>query len=79
MATMSRDQMQMSMQHRRQGIRADCIQLDTDLESYNQNYNSGTAIQISLNFEEDVEEAKMSGEYDFPEGSGDDDDEEPDE
>jgi hypothetical protein len=52
----SRDHMERSFQQRRQGIVGDCRQLKTDVDSYNQNQNSGEAIQLILDFTSDMEE-----------------------
>jgi hypothetical protein len=48
--------MQVAFQQRRQQIVGDCRQLKADVDSYNENYNSGQAIQMVLDFTEDIEE-----------------------
>jgi hypothetical protein len=53
----TRDQMESSFQNRRRGIVSGCIQLRKDVDSYNENFNTGVPIQIPLNFANDVEEA----------------------
>jgi hypothetical protein len=52
----TRDLMELSLQQRRQQIFGDCRQLKTDADCYNENYNSGAAIQPVLNFEPDIAE-----------------------
>jgi hypothetical protein len=51
-----RDLMELSLQQRRQQILGDCRQLQTDRESYNDNYNTGEPIQVPFNFEPDLAE-----------------------
>jgi hypothetical protein len=51
------EQMHGSLQHRRNLVLADCHQLKTDTDSYNQNRNAGgTPIQLSFDFSEDLAE-----------------------
>ena len=52
----SREHMQVAFQQRRQQIVGDCRQLKSDVDSYNENYNSGEAIQTVFDFTEDLEE-----------------------
>jgi hypothetical protein len=52
----SRDHMERSIQQRRQGIVGDCRQLKSDVDSYNQNQNTGETIQLILDFTQDMEE-----------------------
>ena len=54
--TASRQHMEVALAQRRQAIVGDCRQLKLDADSYNENYNPGVPIQISLNFTWDVEE-----------------------
>lgn len=57
-------QMRLSAQARRRGILADCIQVERDLRYYNKNYNPGECIQLSFNFEPDMEERQLPRDYD---------------
>ena len=57
------DHMHMSFQQRRQMILGDCSQLKTDVDSYNENYNSGAPIPMSYDFSEDLEEMQFSDIY----------------
>ena len=52
----SRDHMERSFQQRRHGIVGDCRQLKADVESYNQNQNTGEPIQLILDFTDDMAE-----------------------
>jgi len=52
----SREHMEIAFQQRRQQIVGDCRQLKADVDSYNENYNAGLAIQMVFDFTEDVEE-----------------------
>jgi len=52
----SREHMEIAFQQRRQQIVGDCKQLKADVDSYNENYNAGPAIQMVFDFTEDVEE-----------------------
>ncbi len=56
MRTASREQMELSLQQRRQQVLGDCVQLKVDTDSYNQNFNKGEPIQMVLNFTDDVAE-----------------------
>ncbi len=47
-------QLQAAFQQRRHGIVGDCRQLKTDVDSYNENYNQGVAIQMEFDFREDL-------------------------
>lgn len=63
------EHMQISFQQRRHAVLGDVIQLERDVASYNDNYNSGPQLQFSYNYEEDLAELKLptdypSGEYD---------------
>lgn len=49
-------QMQAALQLRRHQIVGDCRQLRTDLDSYNDNQNSGEPIQMEFDFKRDLEE-----------------------
>jgi hypothetical protein len=62
--TASPEFMQASLQQRRRLILADCQQLKTDVDSYNENYNkSGTLVQTSFDFENDLLESQLPTEY----------------
>jgi hypothetical protein len=52
----SREHMEIAFQQRRQQIVGDCRQLKADVDSYNENYNAGPAIQMVFDFTEDLEE-----------------------
>lgn len=64
MTDASRPEMDAAFQHRRGGIVNDCVQLRVDVDSYNQNYNDSEPIQMSFQFEDDVEEHLQPVEYD---------------
>ncbi len=51
--------MQVALQQRRHQIVGDCRQLKIDTDSYNENWNSSEAIQMSFNFTADVEELEL--------------------
>lgn len=55
--------MALSLQHRRRAALGDIVQLNTDRESYNDNNPFGAQIQMSFNFDEDLEEMEHPGEY----------------
>jgi hypothetical protein len=62
--TATPDHMQASLQQRRRLILADCQQLKTDVDSYNDNYNkSGVPVQTSFDFTEDIVESALPTEY----------------
>ena len=48
--------MKKAFQQRREQIVRDCLQLKTDVDSYNENQQPSNPIQLVLNFTEDVEE-----------------------
>jgi hypothetical protein len=50
----TRRHMQIAFQNRRQQIVGECVQLKLDLDSYNQNWNTGTAIQGCFDFTDDL-------------------------
>ncbi len=52
--------MEIAFQQRRRGIVGDCKQLKSDVDSYNQNFNSAAAIQVIFDFTEDLEEATLA-------------------
>lgn len=51
-----RDFMELAFRQRRQQIVGDCFQLKKDLDSYNDNHNSGEPLQLELGFANDVAE-----------------------
>jgi hypothetical protein len=59
MRTASHKHMHMAFQQRRQGIVMDCHQLKLDVDSYNENYNSGKAIQMIFDFGLDLAELEI--------------------
>jgi hypothetical protein len=59
------DPMHRSLQSRRRSALGDVIQLDRDLASFNENNAWGAALQMSFNFDEDLEELKHP--IDYPE------------
>lgn len=61
MRTAPRDHMQRSFQERRLQIAADCTQLKTDVDSYNDNHNPGEPIVLVFDFTNDVTEAELAG------------------
>ena len=63
------DHMRVALQQRRKGIHGDVKQLKTDQDSYNDNNKHNAVIQMSFNFDEDLEEGELPDEY--PEGPGD--------
>lgn len=69
--TATPEHMQFSFQQRRFLVLADCNQLKNDVDSYNDNWNSGTPLQFSFDFSEDLEEMQMPTEY--PDGEDEDD------
>lgn len=46
-------------QQRRQQIIGDCRQLKTDVDSYNENYNSSEALQMIFDFTDDLAEVEL--------------------
>jgi len=57
--TASREHMQIALQQRRQQIVGDCHQLKLDVDSYNENKNDGTPIQMVFDFTIDLIEMEM--------------------
>jgi hypothetical protein len=55
----SRKHMEIAFQNRRQQIVSDCRQLKTDVDSYNDNWNSGESIQMVFDFTDDLIELEM--------------------
>lgn len=63
--------MHRSLQQRRRGVLGDCKQLKTDRDSYNDNNPHGAHIQMSFNFEPDLEELAHDTEYNPPPAQAD--------
>lgn len=59
--TASREHLEIAFQQRRQQILGDCKQLKADVDSYNDNYNSGDPIQMIFDFREDLAEMELVG------------------
>lgn len=57
------ENMKISLQGRRNGALMDVLQADRDLRYYNKHYNPGDSIQLSWNFDLDVEERLYPSEY----------------
>ncbi len=57
--TASRNHMESAFANRRQQIVMDCRQLKLDLDSYNQNFNSGQPIQGVFDFTDDLTELEL--------------------
>lgn len=55
-----REHMEAAFMQRRVQIVSDCCQLKTDVDSYNDNFNSGEAVQIVFDFTYDVEELETA-------------------
>ena len=60
------DLMRKALQQRRRKVLGECKQLKTDLESYNDNNTDGAFIQMSFNFESDLEELAQDTKYNPP-------------
>ena len=60
--TASREHMQIAFQQRRRQIVGDCHQLKLDVDSYNENKNDGTPIQMVFDFTIDLIEMEMETE-----------------
>lgn len=56
----SRTHMHVSLQQRRNQIVGDCKQLKTDMESYNDNTNTGKPIQMVFDFTRDLKEGEAA-------------------
>lgn len=54
-----RTHMEIALKQRRQAIVGDCRQLKIDADSYNENRNPGTPIQLIFNFEDDLAELEV--------------------
>jgi hypothetical protein len=60
--TAPRQHMQVSFQHRRQGIVGDCRQMKVDVDSYNDAHNDAEPIQIVFDFTMDLAELEAADE-----------------
>ena len=58
--TASRQHMEIAFKQRRQQIVGDCKQLKLDVDSYNENENSGKPIQMVFDFTRDLIEAELA-------------------
>ena len=58
--TAGREHMAIAFQQRRQQIVGDCRQLKSDVDSYNENNNTGRPIQMVFDFREDLEELEAA-------------------
>ena len=56
----TRDHMAAAFQQRRQQVVSDCRQLKVDVDSYNQNQNSGKPIQMIFDFTLDLAELELA-------------------
>jgi hypothetical protein len=63
MRTATRSHMEIALQQRRQQIVGDCRQLKTDMDSYNENYNTGRLIQLVFDFTNDLEEFEAASNF----------------
>lgn len=57
--TASREHMEISFKQRRRQIVEDCVRLDIDKDSFNENYNIGEPIQITFDFTNDIAEDRI--------------------
>jgi len=55
----SREHMEISFKQRRRQIVEDCIHLDIDKDSFNENYNNGEPNQITFDFTNDIAEDRI--------------------
>ena len=63
MEDMSPEEYRTSAQVKRRRMRGEVLQADRDTRYFNNHYNPGDAIQLSWNFDLDVEESRMPTEY----------------
>ena len=68
--TATPEHMHMAFQQRRRIILSDCHQLKTDVDSYNENWNTEEQLVLSYDFAEDLEELSMPTEYPDAENGG---------
>ena len=57
--TASREHMEIAFQQRRQQILGDCRRMKTDVDSFNDNYNSAAPLQMVFNFTDDLAEDEL--------------------
>lgn len=57
------EQMLLAFQFRRKLVFADCRQLKTDVDSYNENYSTGQHVEMCFDFGEDLLESEQPVEY----------------
>lgn len=60
--TAPREHMQLSFQHRRQGVVSDCRQMKTDVDSYNDAHPDADPIQLVFDFTMDLAELEAADE-----------------
>jgi hypothetical protein len=58
------DTLSAPLQQRRNGVLADVPQAERDLRYYNRNHNPGEPIQMTWNFDADVQDRDQPSEYD---------------
>lgn len=63
--TEDRDFVEVGFSNKRGQIAGEVKQLGTDVDSFNDNYNTGAPIQLSFDFTADYEESKQSSVYKF--------------
>ncbi len=56
-------QMKNALQLRRGQVLGDCSRLKTDMDSYNDNFNKGPAVDMLFDFTDDLAELEQSSEY----------------
>lgn len=59
----TREQMRNATQWRRNGVLADCIQLDRDVRHYNKHFNTDEPIAVEFDLSDDVAEKRHASEY----------------
>ena len=55
-----KEHMEIAFLNRRRQILGDCRQLKTDVDSFNDNHNSGEPVQMVLDFSRDLEEEELA-------------------
>jgi hypothetical protein len=58
--TAGRQHMEIAFQQRRQQILGDCRQLKTDVDSFNENYNTAAPLQMIFDFTDDLAEDELA-------------------
>jgi hypothetical protein len=74
--TATPEHMRLSFQQRRRSCFGDVKQLKTDIDSFNENNNTGPQIQMSFDFDQDLREMEEKGTY--PDGPPEDEEEDED-